>query len=121
MVKRPSSPVVALGDGIRRLVWLLEGSNMVIAPDTGPVHIARAMDVPVIGLYGHTNPWRVGPYGLYHDLWIDAYTDPGEPPDPSNFSPKTGRMATITPEQVLERVETAVARYGVGNRSGRRL
>ena len=115
-----SSPLVALGDGIRRLVWLLGGSDLVIAPDTGPVHIARALEVPVIGLYGHTNPWRVGPYGRYHDLWIDAYTEPGEPPDPSDFTPKLGRMETITAEQVLDRVGVAVERYGVRDRTGRR-
>ena len=100
-------PAVALGDGIRRLIWLLGGSDVVIAPDTGPVHIARAMDVPVVGLYGHTNPWRVGPWRRYQDLWVDAYTD-GEP-DPSSFQPRHDRMQTITAGQVLERVRRALA------------
>jgi heptosyltransferase I len=102
-----SSPVWALGDGVRRLVWLLDGCGLVIAPDTGPVHIARALDVPVIGLYGHTNPWRVGPYGKFQDLWVDAYTDPGEAPDPSRFDPKQDRMERITASDVLDRVERA--------------
>lgn len=100
-------PEVALVDGIRRVLWLLSGSRLVIAPDTGPVHLARAMDVPVVGLYGHTNPWRVGPYRRYQDLWVDAYTD-GEP-DPSNATPKLDRMKRITPEAVLERVARAQA------------
>jgi heptosyltransferase I len=104
-------PVWGLGDGIRRLVWMLEGSRLVVAPDTGPVHIARALDVPVIGLYGHTNPWRVGPYRAYQDLWVDRYTDPGEAPDPSRFDPKHGRMEQITVNDVLERVERAQRSY----------
>jgi heptosyltransferase I len=104
-------PEVALGDGIRRLVWLLSGSALVIAPDTGPVHIARAMEIPVIGLYGHTNPWRVGPYRAYEELWADAYTDPGEAPDPSTATPRSGRMERITVADVMERVERAVSRY----------
>lgn len=104
-------PVWALGDGVRRLAWTLQRSDLVIAPDTGPVHIARALDVPVVGLYGHTNPWRVGPYGKFQDLWVDAYTEPGEEPDPSRFDPKSGRMAAITVEMVLERVERARERY----------
>ena len=108
-----TGPAVALGDGVRRLVWLLGGSGLVIAPDTGPVHIARAMEVPVIGLYGHTNPWRVGPWRRFEDLWVDAYTDPGEAPDPSNATPRLGRMERITERDVLERVERAVERYGV--------
>jgi heptosyltransferase I len=106
-----SKPVVAMGDGIRPLLWRLHGARLLVAPDTGPVHMARAMDVPVVGLYGHTNPWRVGPYRKYEDLWIDAYTEPGEEPDPSNFTPKLERMETIQVADVLDRVETARARY----------
>ncbi len=95
-------PVWALGDSVRRLVWLIDGCNLIVAPDTGPVHIARALEVPVIGLYGHTNPWRVGPYQKYQDLWIDRYTD-GEP-DAGNFAPKDGRMELITVSDVLAKV-----------------
>ena len=107
-----TEPVWALGDGIRRLLWLIGGSSLMIAPDTGPLHIARAFDVPVIGLYGHTNPWRVGPYRKYEDLWVDRYTDEGDDPDPSDRTPKRGRMETITVDDVLERVQRAVDRYG---------
>lgn len=110
-----SKPTVALGDGIRRLVWLLSGSRLVIAPDTGPVHIARAMEVPVIGLYGHTNPWRVGPWRHYRDLWVDAYTETGAAPDPSDATPKLQRMERITEADVLERVARAVERYRVAD------
>ncbi|MGQ0560469.1 MAG: glycosyltransferase family 9 protein [Gemmatimonadota bacterium] len=98
-------PVWGLGDSIRRLVWLIDGCSLIIAPDTGPVHIARALEVPVVGLYGHTNPWRVGPYRKYEDLWIDKYTQPGARPDPSAFDPKAGRMALITVEEVVEKVK----------------
>lgn len=109
ILARARVPMInALGDGIRRLVWLIEGSRLVIAPDTGPVHIARALDVPVIGLYGHTNPWRVGPYRAYHDLWIDAYTEPDEQPDPSRFDPKHGRMERITTDDVVAKVALAL-------------
>lgn len=112
IVERSSAdPVWALGDGVRRLLWLLGGSDLVIAPDTGPIHIARALDVPVVGLYGHTNPWRVGPYRKYQDLWVDRYTDAGEAPDPSRFDPKHGRMEQITTSDVLERVEIVRSRY----------
>lgn len=106
--------VVAMGDGIRPLLWRLHGSSLLVAPDTGPVHMARAMDVPVVGLYGHTNPWRVGPYRKYQDLWVDTYTEPGEAPDPSNAEPKLGRMERIGVADVLERVQAAVDRYGAG-------
>jgi heptosyltransferase I len=109
MERSSAEPVWALGDSIRRLTWILAASDLVLAPDTGPVHVARAFEVPVIGLYGHTNPWRVGPWRAFHDLWVDAYTD-GEP-DPSNFTPKLGRMERITVEDVLDRVQRARDRY----------
>jgi heptosyltransferase I len=97
-------PHWALGDSIRRLTWLIDGCQLIIAPDTGPVHIARALEVPVIGLYGHTNPWRVGPYRKYDDLWIDRYNDPGEAADASRAEPKHGRMELISVQDVLEKV-----------------
>jgi heptosyltransferase I len=106
-----AKPVWGMGDGVRRLVWMVDGCDLLIAPDTGPVHIARALEVPVIGLYGHTNPWRVGPYRRYQDLWVDRYTDPGEAPDPSRFDPRLGRMEQITVADVLERVEHARQAY----------
>lgn len=97
-------PLWALGDSIRRLTWLIDGCRLVIAPDTGPVHIARALEVPVIGLYGHTNPWRVGPYRKFEDLWVDRYNDAGEAPDASKAEPKHGRMELISVADVLDKV-----------------
>ena len=108
-------PLWAMGDPVRSMVWQLEASSLVISPDTGPLHVARALGVPVIGLFGQTNPWRTGPYPGYQDLWVDRYTDPGEEPDPSRFRPRAGRMERITVEDVLDRVQHAVAHY-VGSR-----
>jgi heptosyltransferase I len=111
-------PLNALADDVRRMMWLVDGADLVIAPDTGPVHVARAREVPVIGLYGATNPWRVGPYRKYEDLWVDRYTDPGTSPNPSSANVKLDRMKLITPDDVLDRVRVAFDRY-VG-RSGAR-
>lgn len=41
---------------------LLERAKVVISPDTGCVHMADALSVPVIGLYGSTKLDEVGPY-----------------------------------------------------------
>lgn len=117
VAKAKHEPVWALGPGLRRLLWLLPHARFVIAPDTGPVHIARALGVPVIGLYGHTNPWRVGPYRAYEDLWIDRYNEPGAAPDASLREPKLGRMEQIFAEDVLEKVAVALERYAPAGRS----
>ncbi|HEX6693410.1 MAG TPA: glycosyltransferase family 9 protein [Longimicrobiales bacterium] len=104
MDRARAKPLWQMGDGVRRLLWLIDAASLVIAPDTGPVHIARAMNVPVIGLYGHTNPWRVGPYRWCEHLWVDRYNEPGAAPDPSLAEPKGGRMALITAEDVISRI-----------------
>lgn len=103
-------PVDALGDDLRRLVYLLSGSALVISPDTGPLHIARALDVPVVGLYGYTNPKRSGPYRKYTDLVVDGYArTPGED-YPVSMEYRDG-MKRVTLEAVLEKVQLAMDRY----------
>jgi len=106
-------PVPAMADSVRELIWKIRGMDLLISPDTGPVHIARALGVPVIGLYGHTNPWRVGPHRAFDDLVVDAYTDPGDEPDASRYEPKSGRMETIEVDDVLARVERVRRHYGI--------
>ncbi len=115
VVRTARAPVVwAMGDGVRRVAWILARSALVLAPDTGPLHIARAFGVPTIGLYGHTNPWRVGPYRAFEDLWVDRYTEPGATPDPSTFvPPPDDRMQRISTADVLSRVDHAIVHYGV--------
>ncbi len=46
----------------KQLAALLGKVDVLIAPDTGSVHIARAMDTPVIGLYAVASPKLTGPY-----------------------------------------------------------
>ncbi|MDQ4080758.1 MAG: glycosyltransferase family 9 protein, partial [Gemmatimonadota bacterium] len=71
-------PHSTLGVSLRELVWLIDASELVISPDTGPMHVAVALDTPVIGLMGYNNPKRIGPYRKFRDLMLDAYGDPGE-------------------------------------------
>ncbi len=106
------APVInSLGDDIRRLVYLLAGSALVVSPDTGPLHIARALNVPVVGLYGYSNPKRYGPYRRFTDLIVDGYARvPGEQYGPSMEWRKDG-MARITVEMVLDKVALAVKKY----------
>lgn len=103
-------PVDMLGDDLRRLVWLLDGSALVVSPDTGPLHIARALEVPVVGLYGYTNPKRTGPYRLYQDLVVDGYASfPGEA-YPVSQEYRDG-MRRVSVEMVMEKVALAMDRY----------
>ena len=47
---------------LKRLLALIRHATLVLAPDTGPAHMATAVGTPVIGLYAHHNPQRTGPY-----------------------------------------------------------
>ena len=100
----------ALGSGLRNLVGILDGAALVLSPDTGPLHMTVALNRPVISLMGYTNPKRVGPYRRFHDLMIDAYGDPGED-YPLSMENRPGRMARITVQDVLDRVQRWKERY----------
>jgi len=106
-----SAPVDGLTDSVRQLMVRVAGSALVVAPDTGPLHIAHALNVPVVGLFAHTTPWRVGPWCRFRDLVVDRYTEPGNEPDPSGYAPKNDRMDTITVADVLAKVEVARSTY----------
>jgi heptosyltransferase I len=103
-------PVSALGSGLRRLTSILDGSALVLSPDTGPLHLAVALDRPVVSLIGYSNPKRVGPYRKFRDLMIDAYGDPGED-YPISMENRMDRMPRITVQDVLEKVELWRTRY----------
>ena len=47
---------------LRQLVALLERATVVIANDSGPMHIAAALGRPLVTPYGPTSPVRTGPY-----------------------------------------------------------
>jgi len=54
--------------GLKELIALLDEAEVLIAPDSGPVHMATAVGTPVIGLYVTTNPMRAGPY--FSRQWV---------------------------------------------------
>ena len=47
---------------IPQLVALLSTASMVVSNDTGPGHIAVALDRPSVMIFGPTNPQRLAPY-----------------------------------------------------------
>lgn len=59
---------------LKQMQALLNQADMVIAPDTGPAHMAVSVRTPVIGLYAHHNPQRTGPY-LYLNYVVSAYKE----------------------------------------------
>ncbi len=57
------TPLNLIGQtSLKQLAAVLGQAVVVIAPDSGPAHIATTQGTPVVGLYGHSNPKRTGPY-----------------------------------------------------------
>lgn len=104
MERATHKPISALGSGLRPLVSILDGAALVIAPDTGPLHMAVALDRPVISLIGYTNPKRSGPYRRFHELIVDAYGNPGEN-YPISMATRRDRMPRIQVKDVVEKVD----------------
>ena len=101
-------PFNALGSGLRRLVAILDGCDLVISPDTGPLHLAGALGKPVVGLYGYNSPARVGPWRQDPRLLVDAFHESGEAPQ-MTFAHRPGRMERISVHDVLKHVQVWAA------------
>lgn len=72
---------------LKQLLALIEASNVLLCPDSGPAHMATTVGTPVIGLYAASNPDRTGPY-FSRDLTVNAYPQ------------ATGRFLGKTPEEL---------------------
>ncbi|MCW3172161.1 glycosyltransferase family 9 protein [Shewanella subflava] len=57
---------------LTQLLAVLKRAKIVVAPDTGPLHMAVTQGTAVIGLYAHSNPGRTGPY-LYRENTVSVY------------------------------------------------
>ncbi len=99
-------------DTLPQLLALLGRARALIAPDSGPVHMATMVGTPVIGLYAATNPARSGPY-LSRQWCVDAYAEAaqrfcGKPPDRLPWTRKIeepGVMELISVAQVTAKID----------------
>lgn len=55
---------------ITQLAWLFENSKLVIANDSGPLHLAVAMETPTISFFGPETPIMYGPRGEGHAVFF---------------------------------------------------
>jgi lipopolysaccharide heptosyltransferase I len=53
---------------LKQLIPIIENACYFISNDTGPMHIAAAVNTPVFAIFGPANPDRTGPYGDNHTL-----------------------------------------------------
>ncbi len=53
---------------LKELIEVIRDARFVVSNDSGPMHIAAALSVPVFALFGPTDPIRTGPYGNGHTV-----------------------------------------------------
>jgi heptosyltransferase I len=59
---------------LKQLLALIGRASVVVCPDSGPAHMATAVQTPVVGLYATSNRHRTGPYSSQH-LVVDKYPE----------------------------------------------
>jgi ADP-heptose:LPS heptosyltransferase len=67
IIKRMTAPaILAPQTNLRQYAAFVSRCGLFVGPDTGPMHIAAALNVPCVGLFGATDENRNGPYGDRH-------------------------------------------------------
>ncbi|HYU42306.1 MAG TPA: glycosyltransferase family 9 protein [Vicinamibacteria bacterium] len=110
--------VVAASEGAARrsfpttlleFVELARGARLVVAADTGPLHLASAAGAPVVGIFGPTDPARNGPWSAAD---VTVRRRPlCSPCHRHRCSVHEGVMHAIPPEEVLKAIDR---RLGAG-------
>jgi len=90
----PPRPALAPPTDLDELTAVVRRASVMVAADTGPLHLAAAVGTPCVGLYGPTSGARNGPYGVGHRV----------------LAAPDGRMASIEVATVLAAVLEVLAR-----------
>jgi lipopolysaccharide heptosyltransferase I len=86
----------SLGD----LAAIIGGAEFFVSPDSGPMHLAAALNIPVFAIFGPTSPLRTGPYGKIHT--VIRLNLPCSPCFTRKACPDWRCIREITPDMVLE-------------------
>jgi heptosyltransferase I len=108
-------------DTLKRLLAMLGRAQLVLTPDSGPMHMANAVGTRVLGLHAASNPDRSGPYS--DRRWcVDKYDAAaqqyfGKPASELAWGSKIERpgvMDLIGVDDVIERFDAAARDLGLG-------
>ncbi len=98
---------------LTQLAAVLKQANLLIAPDTGPLHLANAVTTQVIGLYAAKRPEYIGAYGQIQNC-ISVYNQAAQSILHKSEKeltwqkniPGAEAMRLISVEQVLNKIDT---------------
>ena len=98
---------------------LLARADLLVTPDSGPMHIGNAMGTRVLGLHAASNPRRSGPYSTVR-YCVDRYDDAarkylGKPASALKWGTKIERdgvMELVTVDDAIDAFERYRADHG---------
>jgi heptosyltransferase-2 len=113
--------VVAKVD-LRRMMALLERCDLLVCNDSGPMHVAGALGIPTVAVFGTGIAQLFAPLGEEHEL----VTPPLRGPSPRNVGALSGPydVSEVPTSKVLDATERALrktAANGVAHRQARLL
>jgi heptosyltransferase-1 len=92
--------------GVAGLIWATRRAAAVVGIDSGPTHLAAALDRPGVALFGPTDPARNGPYG-------DSFTvlrSPGAETTYKRWSEPHPSMRALSPDEVFAALRRRLSR-----------
>jgi heptosyltransferase-1 len=101
IVQQTHGAAIPLAPSLENLIALTRRMALVIAGDTGPLHLACALGKPVVGIYGPTDPSRNGPFGTR----FKVLRHPESRRDHTRREAPEAGLLTIQPEEVLAAAE----------------
>ena len=90
---------------VAQLIALTRRVSLVVAGDTGPLHLACALGRPVVGIYGPTDPARNGPFGTRFKVLRSSQSVRDHA---RREAPEAG-LLTIQPSEVLSAIDEVLA------------
>jgi heptosyltransferase-1 len=83
------------------LIALTRRARLFIGGDTGPLHLAAALQVPVVAIFGPTDPARNGPYGANSGTQSMVLRNPASKTSLSHTSEPDPGLLQITAAEVI--------------------
>jgi len=97
IVRQTAGAATPLVCSLAQLIAITRRVSLAIAGDTGPLHLACALQRPVVGIYGPTDPSRNGPFGTR----FTVLRSPESRRDHTRYQAPEAGLLTIQPDAVL--------------------
>jgi heptosyltransferase-1 len=92
-----SGTAIPFACDLSQLIALTRKAALFIGGDTGPMHLAAALNVPVVALFGPTDPARNGPYSTRATVLRSAKSITSY----SHVATRDEGLADISPDEVI--------------------